>query len=90
MGGKDWFGIAHAEGFESPQSLKQVGRDLIEWKFGIDIEDGFEISQCQPGAGICIEMGAKFGQVRGGHGKADGMGMSTETGEQWSARFKRV
>ena len=81
VGGKDWFGIAHAEGFESPQSLKQVVADLIEWKFAIDIKDGFEISERQPGAGISVQMGAQLGQVHGGHGETYCMGMPTEAGE---------
>ena len=79
--GKDWFGIAHAEGLESPQGLKQVVGDLIEWKFGIEIENGFEIGERQAGAGVCVEMGAQFWQIRGGHGETNGVGVSAEAGE---------
>src|ERR1700674_178844 len=87
---KDWFRIAHAEGFESPQGLKQIVRDLIEWEFGIEIEDGFEVHKRQTRAGVPIKMCAQFWYVRSRHGETDGVRVSAKTGEQWGARFERV
>ena len=63
---------------------------MIEREFGIEIEDRFEVGQGQARARICIEMGAQFRQIRGGHGEADGVRVSAEAGEQRGARFQRV
>src|SRR5713226_4020374 len=83
-------GIPHAEGFDAPQNLKQLGRYLIEREFGIVLKDRFEVGQSQTRPRILVQMRTQLRQARRRKRETDSVGMSAEAGEQTRAGLKRI
>src|SRR5205085_973585 len=78
------------ERFKTLQRLEQIGGDLLEIDFGIDVEDRLKIGGGEALASVLIEMSAKLGYAVGRQRETDGMGMASITGEQFAAGLERI
>ena len=74
--------IAHAEGLQAAEPGEECRRDVVERQLGVAGDGTAEVFFSDARLSVFEEMGAQRGDAIGRHGKADGVGVAAEAGEE--------
>jgi len=87
---EDGLGIAVAEGFELAEPAGEHGSDAVERQLGVNAEETLGRAGGEVFVGVEAQAALEFGERGGGHGEADGEGVTAEAGEEIGAAFDGV